>query len=282
MATNGRILIMSETLPRNVLHVWDVRDKAHPVEIAAVSSDTEFESANHTMSCLFDCTWLWGSDGAIVDLRNPGDPKVIQRNWMEGLPGEDGHDVEEVKPGFVLTSTDPWMYLDARDPAHPRLLAVGPDVGFVHSALWPRGARDRFAFTVGENNFTPRCELNEAFFRSWDTRRWRRTHTFQEVDRLELSNGTYQDGNPAVNGLGCSTHWFEENPTYANGGIVAMAAYEHGTRFLRIGRDGAIGEVGWFVPYAGSTSAPHWATDRIVYAIDYTRGLDVLRFTGEL
>jgi hypothetical protein len=34
----------------------------------------------------------------------------------------------------------------------------------------------------------------------------------------------------------------------------------------------------WFVPFAGSTSAAYWVNRRIVYAVDYTRGIDILRF----
>jgi hypothetical protein len=33
------------------------------------------------------------------------------------------------------------------------------------------------------------------------------------------------------------------------------------------------------VPYAGSTSAAYWLNNDIVYAVDYTRGIDILRFT---
>jgi hypothetical protein len=76
-------------------------------------------------------------------------------------------------------------------------------------------------------------------------------------------------------------HWFEAHPSFKNGGLVAMASYENGTRFLKIGKDGKITEVGFFEPLGGATSAPHWAPDgRTVYAIDYQRGLDVLRWNG--
>src|SRR5438309_11606681 len=72
MPTNGKVLIMSETDPRNVLHVIDVRDPAHPKQIAneVTGPLDKYQWANHTMSCLFDCTWLYGSKGAIVDLRD--------------------------------------------------------------------------------------------------------------------------------------------------------------------------------------------------------------------
>ncbi|MEA2435855.1 MAG: hypothetical protein QOF65_411, partial [Thermoleophilaceae bacterium] len=35
------------------------------------------------------------------------------------------------------------------------------------------------------------------------------------------------------------------------------------------------------MPLGGSTSAPHWAPGSdVVYAVDYERGLDVLKYTG--
>ena len=116
---------------------------------------------------------------------------------------------------------------------------------------------------------------------TFDFRGVRRTKTFKLADTYRLGNGTYQDGKPAVNGLGCSAHWFDEHPTYRNGGLGALGYYEHGTRFLDIQRNGKIKEVGWFVPFAGSTSAAYWVNKEIVYSVDYSRGLDLLRFHHE-
>jgi hypothetical protein len=36
------------------------------------------------------------------------------------------------------------------------------------------------------------------------------------------------------------------------------------------------------MPFGGSTGAIYWITDRILYAIDYNRGMDILKFTGKL
>ena len=49
-----------------------------------------------------------------------------------------------------------------------------------------------------------------------------------------------------------------------------------------MGADGKLKDQGYFVPLGGSTSAPHWSPDgKVVYNIDYGRGIDVLRYTGE-
>jgi len=98
-------------------------------------------------------------------------------------------------------------------------------------------------------------------------------------------SGQYVDGNPPDGGysFGCSSHWFEPHPAFHNGGLVALASYENGTRIKRISSSGKITEVGFFEPLGGSTSAPHWAKDgRTIYAIDYHRGIDVLHYNGPL
>jgi hypothetical protein len=97
--------------------------------------------------------------------------------------------------------------------------------------------------------------------------------------RAQLFPSLYPDGDSPYNQY-CA-HWFTEHPDFADGGLVAVAWYEHGVRFLDVGEDGMIEEVGWFVPLGGSTSAAYWVTDEIVYTTDYQRGFDILRFTDE-
>jgi hypothetical protein len=47
-------------------------------------------------------------------------------------------------------------------------------------------------------------------------------------------------------------------------------------------KTGKISERGFFVPIAGSTSASYWLTDKIVYNVDYSRGIDILQYNGPL
>jgi hypothetical protein len=283
VATNGDVLIFADTRP-NILRVFNVEDKTNPVEIADVP-----DAASHTMECVFDCKWLYGSTGLIVDIRDPAHPKLQKEKWTTGTIFETSsypsHDLLEVRPGVLLTSSNPVLLLDARkDIRHPKIVATGDpgDTGFVHSAMWPQHGTDRIMMTAGETNATPRCELQSAAFRTWDASTWKRNHTFRTIDAYQLRNGTGTDGNPVLNGMGCSTHWFQENPTFENGGLVGLAAYDHGSRFLRITSAGKIKEDGYYMPAAAETSAVHWITDRIIYSIDYTRGIDILKYTGRL
>jgi hypothetical protein len=278
VATNGKIMIFSETLPQSILHIWDVEDKSNPVEIAALDG-----AGNHTTECILKCKYGYGSSGVVTDLRDPANPKIVGM-WGEGQPASGGHDVNEVAPGLVLTSSRPVMVLDAnKNPIKPKLLAVGDDeriTGGIHSNRWPRSGQDRWVLFSSESNATARCSGANGAFMVWDSKDYLKTKTLKLVDIFQLQSGTYTDGNPAVNGLGCSAHWFQERPDFYNGGIVALGSYEHGTRFVKISKKGKISQVGYFVPYAGSTSAAYWLNKKIVYAVDYTRGIDILKFNG--
>lgn len=123
VSTNGSIMLFSESTgpaPANGLHIWDIEDVSNPVEVANLEGAGE-----HTVSCLLDCKWAYGSEGSIYDLRDPSAPKQLEEKWGDAAtpPNNNGHDVTEVAPGLVLTSTNPMLFLDARkDPAHPKLL----------------------------------------------------------------------------------------------------------------------------------------------------------------
>ena len=281
VATNGRILVFSQQLPVAHVFVYDIEDKTNPVLIGHLTS-----GGAHTAECVLDCKWLYASNGNIFDLRDPSNPKQVDGKWSDGMPVQGAHDVNEVGPGMVLTSSRPIMLLDARkDPTKPKLVAVGDSdkvTGGIHSNAWPRKGTDDFVMFSSETNATGRCGETNGNFMTWDASKHKQTGTFTLIDRYVLQSGTYQDGSPAVNGLGCSAHWFQENPTFHNGGLVAMGSYEHGTRFVRISSKGKISEEGYFLPHAGSTSAAYWLNKRIVYAVDYTRGLDILKWNGKL
>jgi hypothetical protein len=269
--TNGKILLI-ESL--GTLSVIDVEGKTNPVVIG------EVDSGEHTVSCVLKCRWAYGSSGTIYDLRNPRKPKVAG-DWGKGRPAQSAHDVTEVKPGFVMTSSTPLMLLDARkDPAKPKLLAQGPapDQRYMHSNLWPHRMRDRFLLVGSEG--TGNCDQDQgATFMTFDARKWRETKTFRMIDDLAMQNGLSTDGDSLYNTF-CA-HWFEAHPSFRDGGLVAMAWYEHGTRFLHVNKKGKISEAGYFLPLGGATSGAYWVTDEILYAVDYQRGIDILRYTGK-
>ncbi len=271
--TNGKIMVVPNL---GSLYILDVEDKSNITLIG------ETNGGQHTQSCILDCKWAYGSDGNIHDLRDPENPKLMKEKWGTGLPAGGGHDVEEIAPGFVLTATQPIMLLDVHNPLKPKLLAQGrsADGRFIHTGRWA-SLSDKFLLMAGETNFRPRCNETNGAFMTWDASKWRKTHTFTMIDEYRMTNGTYTDGKPAVNQVGCSSHWHEPHPDFKNGGIVAAAFFEHGTRFIDVSSTGKIKEVGWHVPWAGSTGAIYWVTDKILYAVDYNRGIDILKWNGK-
>lgn len=287
MDTNGKILIIGEQTPLFEidsplyrLHVFDVSDPAAPVEIAVLGG-----TKDHTFVCVLDCRWAYGSHGTIVDLRDPAAPSIAG-DWNDGSLSY-WHDVTEVAPGKVLTASMPFMKLiDGRkNVTKPRHVAAGDatptaTAGYLGTVLWPRSGRDRFILGSEESGFSGRCDENSSAFVTWDTSGWSRTRSFKVADIYRLGNGNFTDGSPPVSVIGCSTHVFDSHPRFRNGGLVALAHYEHGTRILEVDRRGSLSEKAWFLPAGGSTSASYWMSDDIIYSIDFHRGIDILRYTG--
>lgn len=293
LATNGEILLLSKfnrADPVNQLAVVDVSDPKDLKVIATLPG-----AGGHTMECLYDCKWAYGSsskqasNGIIVDLRDPKDPKLVDKMWSDviGIPA---HDVTEVRPGLAVTSSSPMFVLDTTDPANPKILQKGDKAGkhTGHNNIWPRGGKDRFLMSASETSANGRCELysddDGKSLQVWDTRGWRRGG-FKEAGTYTLTN---DEGNPPIDALGvqgCSAHWAHEQPDFRNGGLVAMAAWSHGVRLLDVSGNGDIKEVGWFLKDVQGAVDVEWVTDRIVYVIEVgggVGGFDVIKYTGKL
>lgn len=270
VATDGKILLFSEFSPQNALHIWNVEDKSNPVALSRLEG-----AGDHTMSCILSCAWAYGSDGSIVDLRDPAQPKLVG-NWHKSVGIEHGnHDVEEFKKGFVLTASykEPFHLLDVRIPSKPKVLAMGPPSTapwWWHGGRWPNQGRDNFVVMGGEGPDGPLV--------TFDATRWKKTRSFTKVSEFVVPRSTPCSGIC----LRESSHWFDEHPRFANAGLLAVAWYIDGTRLVRVSSSGRMKEIGYFVPYGGITLASYWMDDRIIYSIDHNRGIDILRYTGDL
>lgn len=280
VSPDARYMLFSESLPGDALHIWDLQSKAQPREIGTLDG-----AGDHTTTCLMGCKYGWGSSGSVSDLRRKDAPKLLEDRWTEDLPGKSHHDETEVAPGLVLTSSQPIMFLDARKSVtKPKLLATGKsdDGRFIHSVLWPRKGKDRFMLAGGETNFTVRCDGKNGRFSVWDTKGWQKTKKFTMTADYQYVNGTYTDGSPPYNAMGCSSHWFQEHPTFKDGGLVAVGSYDHGSQFFIVTSKGKLERAGWYVPWAGEVSAVYWLNKELVYTVDYSRGIDILRYKGRL
>lgn len=273
---NGEILLVGGL--DGVLNVISVEDKTNPQIIGKLPGGDA-----HTTSCVLDCKWAYNDSGEIIDLRDPTDPKIVG-NWKEGTAVGSSHDVTEVAPGFVMTSSTPMLLLDLRkNPAKPKIIASvgGTDPRYIHANVWPGKMKDKFLLVQAETTSgVSTCGgEDDGSFMTFDATRWKKTHSFTMIDELRYATGLPTEGRMPY-GTYCA-HWFDVHPSYRNGGLLAMAFYENGTHFLDIDSKGKISEAGYFVPLAGSVSADYWINDEIVYAVDYNRGIDILRYTGK-
>ena len=272
------------------IQFYDVRDPANPKHLYTL------DETNHTAECVLDCQFFFGSSGTIVDARGAleGTEPMVIGDWIEaikddGVDSRSCHHIREIRPGVLLTACRPFAVIsinaeDGGSPADPAVLATGDAEKFVHSARWPRQGSDKFLLTGGEENFTGRCELNNSEFSVYSAEKVNedKGDEFELLHQIEpAGNGVYADGKPVAGALGCSVHWFQEHPSFKDGGLVALSEYEDGVRFEQIKPDGSIEEVGYFLAAGSSSSSPKWAPDgKTLYSIDYQRGIDILRYNG--
>ena len=284
------------TLATNCLNVYDVTDPSSPSLLSSVDG-----AGDHTSECVLDCSYFYGDGGTIVDARDPANAEIAG-NWVthlqdQGYEIQSTHATREVAPGYIVTSTQPAYLLSVNakeggTPLEPVVLATGlnDDGRFIHSAEWPRDGRDRFMLLGGETVLNAeQCSDESAAFMTWDSTAvvdpaggYFAGSQWSLVDEIRMRNGTFSDSYSPYNIFGCSVHWFQEHPAFRNGGIVAVSAYEHGTRLFQVTPEGKIVEQGFALPLAGAASAPHWhPSGQYFYTIDYQRGMDIWEYSGE-
>lgn len=317
-ATNGSIAILSRTQYGDAL----VLDTSNPHNMTGIAVPG---AAAHTHTCLYNCQWSYGSTtGVILDLRDPTHPVLLPQKWTDapGAPSS-AHDLTEIKPGMVIAASDPATVFDTTDPAHPKVMFTLPRVDtssvvaplpvlgpaqagrIGHNVIWPRQGNDRWFMGLSEGLYDGRCELYPDAGRTlylYDTNNWQTTKTFTPRSQYTLVSGNGDTGvaggpamvdshgNPSTAEFsveGCSVHWFQENPRFADGGLVALASFNHGMRLLNVDDGGQVEQVGYFVSNGtggfAATVDVRWGSDRVAYVFDVTSGsMDVVKYTGPL
>jgi hypothetical protein len=294
------------TVASGCQQLFDVRDPANIKELPAVPT-----AHDHTADCVLDCNYLYGNTGTITDLRgvleggqpkNAGDwhtqikAQMAARGFPKGV--ESCHHIREIRRGYLFAACQPFVFLrvvpehgDDASVANPIVEVVGSnaDKRFIHSVRWPNEGTDKFALVGGERNFGQThhpgtmCDSTDSAFMVVEAPTADHPGTFSApLSEYRATSGTYVDGNTPTEIAGCSVHWYQEHESFHNGGLVALASYDNGIRFLQVASDGKITEQGYFQPLGFETSSPKWVpgTD-IVYSIDYARGIDILRWTGK-
>jgi hypothetical protein len=265
------------------------------------------------------CAYAYGRAGHIVDLTDPAAPELLEHTWRGSVGyGDRGnspytHDLTEIRPGLVMTAGASAVLMDTSDPTAPVYLTeIGERDRFsslgYHSVEWAREGRDRYVVLgteiapaavpglpgAADNTAGSDCEGENSVIETWDAsevlkalriyERNGRTAVFdkaqfRQVDSYDASGrGLFLTGDAPGSQLYCA-HWMELHPTFSDGGLMAVAYYNRGTRFVEVGDDGTMSEVGWFTPAEGYAGSPQWVSDDVVYVMDYRRGLEVVRLT---
>ena len=275
--TNGKVLVTGQSYT-GLLHVVDVRNRTTPTVVATLRG-----AGDHTNTCVLDCTFVYGSEGTITDIRNPAAPAVVG-NWLAAAGVGGSHDLTEVQPGLLLAASNPVTYLDARNPVAPKVLARGPlpDDRYTHGMAWPRGGKDRFVLGGSESGYGCTTPEDGTFF-VHDTKKTTKAGgvpAWTQTGDYTIASGLPTEGKAPASEL-CG-HWFEAHPSFQDGGLVAMAWYGFGVRFLEVTKDGKVEERGFWQPLPGESSSVYWVSPDTVWVTDYTaRGIDVLRFDAK-
>ena len=270
---------------RGILHVIDVRDPANPRQLSTYSTWArgllDFSARpprrggiGHTATCIQQCryAWLAGSSAGIeiVDLRDPANPRRAGRFAAREAAGVIGtHDVQVDGAGLAwVAGGNGTAAYDVTNPVRPRLVkrtdrrgSRGPLNNFIHHNS-QRLAPDVLAIT--EEDFGNKCK-GAGTLQTW------RIGAGRALRPLD-SFGVERDNSARV---ACSAHYFD-----ASGGLIAQGFYEQGVRLIDASNPRRLRQVGYYLSrpglFWGALFAPTDPTGSTVYALDHSRGIDVL------
>jgi len=162
-----------------------------------------------------------------------------------------------------------------------------PNYIFDHNALRPLnlgGYAPGELLLVTDEDFGATCEdsghlLVVSLAGSYNGEGWRSTpdNPFRLTVVGQYSPAGQPGFQPAANN-DCSAHWSQPMTGVGDGNIIVEAFYGQGTRFIDVTNPTAPAQVGYFVP-TGTVAATPAYHDGLVYAAQYTTGIDVIRFT---
>ena len=260
-----------------VTYVVDTTLVTAPV-VASVIRD-----GSHTVTCAnAACTHIYANYGWVYDIRDRANPVEVT-----GANIGASHYLARDAAGLITDGHNLW---DPRaDPARPKKIKVG--TGGWHNSLRPNAEKWR-PRKAGDNSPILRpgelhvggdetwlspgtCDSHSAAITTYSIANFDKGQKAKLVSTVRPRNGTYNnDGNPPVDAVGCSSHWFDYRS-----GMVAAGWYDHGIRFVKVDERTAVAtEVGFFQPVNSMAWAAYWIDDEYVYSVDGTRGIDILRF----
>ncbi len=317
VSKDGKTAFLTEFDGILYVHAVDVSNPMLPT-----ITDTIATGGAHTVVCADDpCSYLYGSEGQTYDVRDRANiSKVPAAQSWGGQLKASGHNLHQDGQGLWIADTSPLIVFkqgttDGKiDPLKVTKITdgvVSKDTNYQHNNIRPNagnyasrplvadstgklvqdtsgGLRDgELLLGNGESNFEPQCNGGSGAFSTWSMVNFdkKATKGMTQVDVLRPIQGDYTNGDPAINEMGCSGHWFTQRNADDNENILVAAAwYEHGTRFLKVNRStGKISQVGFFQPVRGAASEAFLMPTKVagkdvVWTIDYHSGIDILTF----
>ena len=269
---SGILLVSDDPIGgRGILHVIDVRDPTAPRLLSTYS--TRRSGFGHTATCIQECRYAWiaGSSNGIevVDLRDPARPRLAGRFRAREAAGIGTHDVQIDGSGLAwVAGGNGTAAYDASNPVRPKLVERTNRQGSrppLNKLIHHNSLRlSRRVVAITEEAFGPRCR-GAGTLQTWRISRKRR---MRPLDTF----GVERDRSAR---LLCSAHYFD-----ARDGLIAQGFYEQGVRLIDARRPGRLRQVGYYVNrpglFWGALFAPTDPTGSTVYALDHSRGIDVL------
>jgi hypothetical protein len=237
---------------------------------------------SHTVTCAnVACSHVYANHGWIYDISDRANPVAVSSSTFFGA----SHYLARDAGGLLTDGNRMW---DPRtNPANPTRINVGTQ-GW-HNSLRPN-ADQWVSRATGDNDPALRpgelhvggdetwlspgtCDQYSAAVTTWSIVNWDKGVKAKLVSVIRPRNGNWNDGNPPVDGVGCSSHWFDYRD-----GMVAAGWYDHGVRLIEVDETtGVATEFGYFQPVDSMAWAAYWIDDEYVYSVDGTRGIDILR-----
>lgn len=252
---------------------------------------------SHTWTCLGkECNYAYGTAGegrdvsrfAIVDLRNPAEPKVADRpeSLVTGsvAPIHDWN-YDEAGVAWVVGGNGIVAY-DVADPTKPKALNISDENGQfghseyndraqLHGSLRPNSRlfQTRTAASVHSGNVLLVSEEGNDqdctdSFQTWyvphlDAAKLPRPPapnrgTITPLDNWSLLNDTIPGLDRPVDPDFCSVHWFD----YHQDGFVTMATYGSGTRVLDVRDACNIKQIGYSFAEHNAAIQSYWVPQR--------------------
>lgn len=230
----------------------------------------------------------------VMDATDPANPVVLATSDPADHEGDGYLQHNNARPNAA-----DWRPRSAEDTTSGEVAPRGPARGL--PANVPQKVKDRFAedqvaqpakdpfggdlrpgeLLIGnsESNVVPQCDDQSGGLTTFSMANFDEGDTLEPLHTFRPVNGSWIDGNPGANALGCSGHWFDIQDGDT---LIAASWYEHGVKVIEVLPDYSMQEVGFFQPVVGSAGAASWVVDddgtEYIFSTDYVRGLDIIEF----